>query len=75
MSVLRICSMAGGSCLETLQNRLMFNRWLLRAVCPLILTEVRVPHGLGRRQPLLVVVAQQLVQQVQSLWTHQVLVL
>lgn len=41
----------------------------------LVLTEVRVLHGLGCRQPLLVVVAQQLVQQVQSLRTHQVLVL
>lgn len=37
--------------------------------------EVRVLHGLGSGQPLLVVVAQQLVQQVQSLRTHQVLVL
>lgn len=42
---------------------------------PLVLTEVRMPHGLGRRQPLLVVVAQQLVQQIQGLRTHQVLVL
>lgn len=41
----------------------------------LVLTEVRVLHGLGRRQPLLVVVAQQLVQQVQGLWADQVLVL
>lgn len=40
-----------------------------------VLTEVRVLHGLSCRQPLLVVVAQQLVQQVQSLRTHQVLVL
>lgn len=40
-----------------------------------VLTEVGVAHGLGRRQPLLVVVAQQLVQQVQRLRTHQVLVL
>lgn len=40
-----------------------------------VLTEVWVLHGLGRRQPLLVVVAQQLVEQVQSLRTHQVLVL
>lgn len=37
--------------------------------------EVWVLHGLSGCQPLLVVVAQQLVQQVQSLWTHQVLVL
>lgn len=40
-----------------------------------VLTEVRVLHGLCCRQPLLVVVAQQLIQQVQGLRAHQVLVL
>lgn len=40
-----------------------------------VLTEVWVLHGLGCRQPLLVVVAQQFVEQVQSLGAHQVLVL
>lgn len=39
-----------------------------------VLTEVWVLHGLGCRQPLLVVVAQQFIQQVQGLRTHQVLV-
>lgn len=43
--------------------------------CVGVLTEVWVLHGLSCRQPLLVVVAQQLVQQVQSLRTHQVLIL
>lgn len=42
---------------------------------PPVLTEVRVLHGLCCCQPLLVVVAQQLVQQVKGLRTHQVLVL
>lgn len=40
-----------------------------------LLTEVGVLHGLGGGQSLLVVVAEQLVQQVQGLGTHQVLVL
>jgi len=40
-----------------------------------LLTEVGVRHGLGGGQPLLVVVAQQLVQQVQGLRADQVLVL
>lgn len=39
------------------------------------LTEVRMVHGLPGRQPGLVIIAQQLVQEVQGLWTHQVLVL
>ena len=44
-------------------------------VCVCRPTEVGVLHGFRGRQPLLVVVAQQLVQQVQGLWAHQVLVL
>jgi len=40
-----------------------------------LLTEVRVLHGLSCGQPLLVVVAQQLVQQVQGFGADQVLVL
>lgn len=38
-------------------------------------TEVGVLHGLAGREPRLVVVAQQLVQEVQGLGAHQVLVL
>lgn len=39
------------------------------------LTEVRVLHGFGSGQPLLMVIAQKLVQQVKGLRAHQVLVL
>lgn len=39
-----------------------------------LLTEVGMLHGLCGRQSLLMVVAQQLIQQVQSLRAHQVLV-
>ncbi len=39
------------------------------------LTEVRVIHGLAGCQAGLVVIAQQLVEEIQSLWTDEVLVL
>lgn len=41
----------------------------------LLPTEIGVLHGLAGRQPRLVVVAQELVQEVQGLSAHQVLVL
>ena len=40
-----------------------------------VLTEVRVLHGLSGRQSLLVVVTQQLVEEVEALCEHEVLVL
>lgn len=44
-------------------------------ICKLLLTEIWMLHGLQCRWSLLVVVAQELVQQVQSLGAHQVLIL
>lgn len=40
-----------------------------------ILTEVGVFHGLLSSQSLLMIVAQQFIQQIQRFWTHQVLIL
>lgn len=54
---------------------LLWSGIIPRAPVSPVLTEIRVLHGLGRRQPLLVVVTQQFVQQVQSFRTDQVLVL
>ena len=46
-----------------------------RTEAGVVRTEVGVVHGLAGGQPGLVVVAQQLVQEVQRLWAHEVLVL